>query len=58
MLSPSELKQVADLLRVSASYLRSLADRGPRMCPLLADRYLAEANTADNLRTKVEEMQS
>lgn len=56
MLTPEERKQVADLLRVSASYLRSLVDRGPRMSAALGDTLLIHAETADNLRIKLEKL--
>jgi hypothetical protein len=57
-LSPEERKQVADLLQVSAGYLRSLVDRGPRMSQSLGDTLLKHAETADSLRTKLERIES
>jgi len=53
-LTAAERKQIADLLRVAASSLRDLCDRGPRQSVALGDALLEHAKTADNLRIKLE----
>lgn len=51
-LTSEDRAAIAELLLVSAVYLRYLADRGPRMSPQLCDTLLRHADTADRLREK------
>lgn len=54
ILSAEERKTIADLLLVSAVYLRYLADDvGPRISPMLSATLAEHADTADTLRRKL-----
>lgn len=54
ILSAKERETIADLLLVSAVYLRYLSDDvSSRMSPLLSAALAEHANTADTLRRKL-----